>query len=520
MRSLLEEKEIELQRFKDQMEKLTINGQLMSLGNILAYAAAQHGATIALETQTQNISYTSLYHRACMFSALLKEKGIKEGDAVLVWLENSIEFYIAYFGVLQIGAIVAPLNVYLTEHELTHIVHDASAKLVVTSKDFCERLKESHNTVPIMLIEETINLDSPITMEHCEVVQKDPHALTLLLYTSGTTGLPKGVMISSSNALNNACQAIARIRFAQCRVLCVLPLFHSFTQNACVWTPLIYGCTVILVRKIDRRLLLEGLEKKPDIFLGVPALYGLLCLMKTAPIENISLFVCGADALPDRIRSSFALVYNRKIANGYGMTESSPFISVDLEDITEPTNCVGRPCVHLEIEIRDEQGTVLPQGSIGQLWVKGPNIMLGYYNAQAQTDEVLKDGWLNTGDLAYINKHEKIVISGREKDIIKNKGLMIYPQEIENVIQSHADVLRVGVIGKPDEAGEVPIAIVQIRVDNPAIETELLKMCKERLAPYKVPKSFIIIRHDPPLTATGKMNKKALKKQYLQDEKL
>lgn len=520
MRSLLEEKEIELQRFQDQMKKLTINGQLMSLGNILAYAAAQHGSTIALETQSQNISYTSLYQRACMFSALLKEKGIKEGDAVLVWLENSIEFYIAYFGVLQIGAIVAPLNVYLTEHELTHIVHDANAQLVVTSKDFCDRLKESHNTVAVMLIEDTINLDAPITMEHCEVVQKDPDALTLLLYTSGTTGLPKGVMISSSNALNNACQAIARIRFAQCRVLCVLPLFHSFTQNACVWTPLIYGCTVILVRKIDRRLILEGLAKKPDIFLGVPALYGLLCLMKTAPIENIQLFICGADALPDRIRSSFALVYNRKIANGYGMTESSPFISVDLEDTTEPTNCVGRPCVHLDVQIRDEQGHVLPQGSVGQLWVKGPNIMLGYYNAPEQTNDVLKDGWLNTGDLAYINKHEKIVISGREKDIIKNKGLMIYPQEIENVILGHADVLRVGVIGKPDEAGEVPIAIVQIRADNPEIESQLLKLCKERLAPYKVPKGFIIIRHDPPLTATGKMNKKALKKEYLKDEKI
>jgi long-chain acyl-CoA synthetase len=274
------------------------------------------------------------------------------------------------------------------------------------------------------------------------------------------------------------------------------------------------------VRKIDRRLILEGLAKKPDIFLGVPALYGLLCLMKTAPIENIRLFVCGADALPDRIRSSFALVYNRKIANGYGMTESSPFISVDLEDITEPTNCVGRPCVNLDVQIRDEQGTVLPQGSVGQLWVKGPNIMLGYYNAQEQTNEVLKNGWLNTGDLAYINKHEKIVISGREKDIIKNKGLMIYPQEIENVILGHADVLRVGVIGKPDEAGEVPIAIVQIRADNPVIESQLLKLCKERLAPYKVPKGFIIIRHDPPLTATGKMNKKALKKEYLKDEKI
>lgn len=519
MTSLLEKKRLELNRFEQQMSKITKNGKLMSLGHLLAYAAEHHGTHIALETQTHHISYESLYKRACMFSLLLKEKGIKEGDAVLVWLENSIEFYIAYFGVLQIGAIVAPLNVYLTEHELTHIIHDADAKLVVTAQEFCTRLKEGSNQVPIMLIEDTINLDGPITMEQFEIAEKDPDALTLLLYTSGTTGLPKGVMISSSNALNNACQAIARMDVPQCRVLCVLPLFHSFTQNACVWTPLLYGCTIILVRKIDRHLILAGLAKKPDIFLGVPALYGLLCLMKTAPIENIRMFICGADALPDRIRSSFALIYNRKIANGYGMTESSPFIAVDLDDVTEPTSCVGRPCVHLDVEIRDGEGKPVADGVVGQLWARGPNIMLGYYKAPEQTSKVLKDGWLDTGDLAYINKHGKIVISGREKDIIKNKGLMIYPQEIENVILGHPDVLRAAAIGKPDEAGEVPIVIVQIRTENPEIEAQLLRLCKERLAPYKVPRKFIIIRHDPPLTATGKINKKQLIKQYVEDVK-
>lgn len=511
MRQNLNVSAYELARFNTYLQKVSINGSLMSLGHLLEWSAQQYQDDIALETQDHQISYNSLFYRACMFSHLLKEKGIEQGDKVLVWVENSIEFYIAYFGALQIGAIVAPLNVYLTEHELTHIINDSQAKLVVSAKSFSDRLTQAHNHASVIFIEDTINLDSPATMTSFSIAQKDPDELALLLYTSGTTGLPKGVMLSSTNALTNSCQALARIEFPRCRILCVLPLFHSFTQNTCVWTPLLYGCTIILVPKIERRYILAGLEKKPDIFLGVPALYGLLCMMKNAPLEGVSYFICGADALPDKIRGLFALIYNRKIANGYGLSESAPFIAVDLDDVTEPTSCVGKPCAHMEIEIRDGQGNVLDDGVVGELWVRGPNIMLGYYNAPEQTERVLQNGWLATGDLAYINHHGKIVIAGREKDLIKHKGFNIYPQEIENVLMSHPDVLRAGVIGKPDEAGEVPIAVVQTRVESSTIKEELIRLCKERLASYKIPREFIIMRNDPPLTTTGKINKKQLK---------
>ncbi len=518
MKKMLPAERAERKRFTSWIEKLSFDGKLMSLGHLLEWAAKRYGGDIAIESLDHKISYDTLYQRACMFGQQLKDQGIKPGDAVLVWLENSIEFYIAYFGVLQIGGIVAPLNVYLTEAELEHIIKDANAQLMVTTNSFMERLDQAQSKVPLLLVEEVIDLDGPVTMQECAIPDKDPDELTLLLYTSGTTGLPKGVMISSSNALTNACQGIARQDFPHCRVLCVLPLFHSFAQYACVWTPLLYGCTVIVVPKVDRRLILKGLAKRPSVFLGVPALYGLLCLMKNAPIGNIELFICGGDALPDKIRSAFALIYNRKIVNGYGLTETSPLISVDLDDMTEFTSCVGRPCVEIDLQIRDEKGTVLPHGAIGQLWVKGPNVMLGYYNAPERTAEVLKDGWFDTGDLAYINERGKIVISGREKDLIIHKGFNIYPQEIENVILTHPDVMRAAVLGKPDAAGEVPIAVVQVRAENPKIEAELLKKCKERLAAYKVPRQWIMMRKDPPLTATGKINKKALKKQLFNDD--
>lgn len=509
----------ERMRFEGLMQSIKKNGKLMTLGHLLEWASLRYGRHTAIICEGQEITYTDLFKRACMFAERLKAQGVQPGDRVLVWMENSIELYIAYFAVLQIGAVVALLNVYLTEHELKHIVQDAQAKVIVTEKLFLDRLQGLSDTIVVLLKEDAISLVEPIVVGDCKVYDKPADELTVLLYTSGTTGLPKGVMLSSTNALTNAMQGIARQEFKQCKVLCVLPLFHTFAQNTCIWTSLLYGCTVIVVKKVERRYILEALEKKPQIFFGVPALFGLLCLMKNAPISEIELFIAGGDALPDRIRSAFSLIYNRKICNGYGLTETSPVISIDFDDMTEPTNCAGTPCVDEQVEIRDSEGNQVRRGAVGQLWVKGPNVMLGYYNAPEATEKVMKDGWFDTGDLAYINRRGKIVISGREKDLIKNKGFNIYPQEIENVLQSHPDVLRAAVIGKEDPAGEVPIAVVQVRADNPNIVEELKKRCREQLAAYKNPKEFIIVKSDPPLTATGKINKKALKQKLYADEK-
>lgn len=501
----------ERERFNRLMNSIKKNGTLMTLGHLLEWASFRYGRQIAIICQEQEISYVDLFKRACMFAERLKAQGVQPGDRVLVWVENSIELYIAYFGVLQTGAVVALLNVYLTEYELEHIVQDAQAKVIVTEKSFSNRLQTVADKASILFKEDVISLTEPISVGDCKVFDKPADDLTVLLYTSGTTGLPKGVMLSSTNALTNAMQGIARQQFKQCRVLCVLPLFHTFAQNTCIWTALLYGCTVIVVPKVERRQILQALEKKPAVFFGVPALFGLLCLMKNAPLGEIELFIAGGDALPDRIRAAFSLIYNRKICNGYGLTETSPVISIDFDDVTEPTNCTGRPCVDIQIEIRDASGSILDQGKVGQLWVKGPNVMLGYYNAPEATAKVMRDGWFDTGDLAYINKRGKIVISGREKDLIKNKGFNIYPQEIENVLLSHPDVLRAAVIGKEDPAGEVPVAVVQIRAENPHIVEELKKRCREQLAAYKNPKEYIIVKTDLPLTATGKVNKKALK---------
>ena len=486
------------------------------LGSILQYAAKLHAKEVALICQDTSMTYRELYYHACQVSILLKERGIKPQDRVLLLMENSIAFYVAYFGILQIGAVVVPLNTFLHEKELVHIIADAKPTFFICSSRRKDKLREFTADLPPTIDEQELKLDAqvPEQLPSFEVTKLSFDSMVALLYTSGTTGFPKGVMLSSRNILTNVIQVIARFgMIRQERILAVLPLFHSLAQNVCVWCSIMMGCTVIIVPKIDRRALLTGLAHKPTVFIGVPALFGVLCLLKTAPLETISYFVSGGDALPDKIRAAFSLVYRRRICSGYGTTEASPVVSVDMEDVTEPTSCTGKPVVDLQCEIKDEDWHALPANTIGQLWLKGDTIMLGYYNAPEINKECFKDGWFATGDLAYFDDNHKLVITGRIKDLIVNKGIKIYPQEVENVILLSPHVQAVGVIGQDDpDVGQFPVAYVTVKQMQPGIENSLKNLCMQHLALYKVPKQFICSTQLLATTATGKVDKKALRK--------
>jgi long-chain acyl-CoA synthetase len=444
----------------------------------------------------------------------LENAGVKPRDRVLVLFENSIEFYVAYFGAWQMGAIIAPLNTFLHEKEIHHIINDTKPKAILLESKFAESYKE----VPLHFTEEDMLAEEDIEDEHTDypVYSLDPEELAILLYTSGTTGFPKGVMLSSKNIITSLIQGIARFHInTDERVLAVLPLFHAFAECSSVWGPMFSGATTIVVPKISREEILKGLGHKPTIFLGVPALFGLMCLIKTAPLGSVKYFLSGGDALPDKIRAAFELVYGRKLCNGYGLTETSPVISAINTDMLLPANCVGRPFIGLSTSVRDEEGKEVPRGTIGVLWVKGDNVMLGYYQSPEQTEKVLKDGWLNTGDFARIDEQGRIYIHGRQKDLIINKGFNIYPQEIENLLLTNPAVIAAAIIGKPEpDVGEIPIAFITLREKGAATEEELRALCSQNLASYKIPKQFIILEKMP-VTATGKINKKELKAQYL-----
>ena len=451
------------------------NDRIINLGQLLDHAAKQFPDNVALIADQQAMTYKELFYRASLFSRKLKEEGIKPRDRVLLFFENSFEFFIGYYGIVQTGAVVAPLNIFLKERELAHIITDAQPTLLVASTVLLKKLQEDHidAKVPI-LTEHDMDLLSPFNMDACRPVEAflDPQEMAVLLYTSGTTGLPKGVMLSAKNILTNCIQTISRLGMVKDeRVFGVLPFFHSFAQFTCVWAPFLMGCAVIIVHKIERRYILEGLTHKPTIFVGVPALFGLMCLMRNADVSSVNYFASGGDAMPDKIRAGFEMIFQRKIGAGYGLSETSPVLTADLDDTTEPTNNVGRPLLGVDIAIRDEAGGDLADGLIGEIWVKGDNVMLGYYNEPQKTAEVIKNGWLDTGDLGYIAPNGKLVVTGRLKDIIVNKGFKIYPQEMENVILMYPNVIQVGVIGELDETvGRLLLPMSRSEAHEPGIE--------------------------------------------------
>jgi long-chain acyl-CoA synthetase len=320
--------------------------------------------------------------------------------------------------------------------------------------------------------------------------------------------MPKGVMLSSRNILTNIMQGASRMQLnADDRAYMPLPLFHSFAQNTVVWGVFFFGLSAIIIPKLERRYLLQGFAHKPTIVFAVPALYALFCMIRNFPYESVRYFVSGGDALPDKIRSIFAVLFGRMICNGYGLTETCPMIAAQVEEGYVGTDVVGAPLYGINCSIRSTDGT-----PVGVLWVKGDNVMMGYYNAPQATAECLHDGWFNTGDLAYQDKEGRLHIVGREKDLIISKGFNIYPQEIENVLLSHPAVQQAAVVGIADENGELPIAWVVVKSADQD-EKSLKKWCSEHIAPYKVPHKFIICE-SLPLTSLGKINKKALKAEY------
>ncbi len=506
----------EIAQFNDLRRSITSDGNELYVGRLLQRAAQLFPDRVALIHQDIQLTYQELYLRACRTSALLQERGVKVADRVVLCCENSLEFYVAYYGIWQIGAVVVPLNTFLRHAELAHILADANPVCVVTSAEFKPLFESAGVTLPPVLMTDELPMRATVDRSWDQNIhhELDRNQMAALLYTSGTTGMPKGVMLSSRAIMANIMQSIIRLDFSQQeRVFGVLPLFHAFAQFACVWAPLFVGACVILVSKIERRFIIAGFEHKPTIVLGVPALFGLFCLMKTVPFDSVKYCISGGDALSDKIRAYFGLLYRRRIASGYGLTETCPVLSFTIEDEAMSTGTVGYLLAGIASSVRNEQAVEVPYGSIGELWVKCENLMLGYYNDVQATNKVIQDGWFNTGDLVYFDEKGRLVISGRTKDLLIHKGFNIYPQEVENVIMSHPNVLNVGVVGKQDhDVGDIPIAYVQLRSADQKCAQQLKQLCQEHLAAYKIPKIFVCDTNPLPTTATGKVDKKQLRK--------
>lgn len=488
----------------------------MFAGCLLQRAAQCFPNKIALICKDVTITFQQLYNRSLRISNQLRQLGVQPRDKVCLLFENSLAYYQAYFGIWQIGALIVPLNTFLTEKELGHIMTDCKPTAIIMSPEFAKKFDSSFfGGIHVVILSEDEQNHDTTAQQTFTIPDFDPDEIAALLYTSGTTGFPKGVMLSSRNILTNVAQIITTVNVSgnDC-LLGVLPLFHSFAQNVSIWTTMVLGATTIVLPKIERKWIIDGFKHKPTVVIAVPALYGLLCMLRNLDLSSVRYFVSGGDALSDKIRSLFEMVYQRKLCNGYGLTETAPFIAADLDDTLKATNTVGRPAYGLSCSLRDEQGNPVTDDQVGVLWVKGDNIMLGYYNAPEATNDILKDGWLNTGDFAQFDTEGRLVIVGRYKDLIIHKGFNVYPQEIENVLMSFPGMMSAAVVGFPDEqTGEIPVAYIVIKDATSQTEQQLKALCMNNLAAYKVPRHFIVLEALP-MTPLGKIDKKRLRSEY------
>jgi len=505
----------------------------MNLRELVKSQAEKYKDKVFLYWKDTTVSYTQLDALSNQVANFLYDLGIRKGDKVSVYLPNMPEYVYLYLGIPKIGAVTGPVNAMFKPREVKFVVGHSEAKTIVTIPKFMPVVNQIKGELPnlkhIIIIgestEDTLNFselmekastDDPPEVEIDE--KEDPAAI---LYTSGTTGFPKGVLQTHFNIRRNAemikdfMQAKEHYRF-----MLILPLFHCNAQIVTIMAPLIIGASSILTPGFSAQTHWDTVAKyKASTFSCVPTILSILLRM---PHENLDLsslefVVCGAAPLPVEVFRAFEDTFKCKVVEGYGLTEGTCASSVNpLPTETEDRRKIGSIGIPLpgnEMKIVDSQGNDLPPNSKGEIVIQGDNIMKEYFKNPEANAETLKDGWLYTGDIGHMDEDGFFYITDRKKDMIIRGGENIYPREIEEVIYSHPAVTLGTVIGVRDKIyGELPKAFVVLKEGESVTEEEMIEYCKKHLADFKVPK-YVEFRDDLPKTPTGKIMKQPLREE-------
>jgi long-chain acyl-CoA synthetase len=412
-------------------------------------------------------------------------------------LPNNPDFVTWFFAVLWSGHAALPLPTTVPPAGLAPLLADAGVETIISTQRMApvlDALRSLHPPLKNVHYVETAVSDRSLA----EPQPKGEAAV--LLYTSGTTGVPKGVLLSDKNLLSNAEDArIAGRMQPEERLLGVLPFYHAYGLTVTMLLPIVYGGTCVTCETLNPAKWLELIEKlKVSVLVFTPSLYGaLLRARMPARADSLRLCISGGEPLSAAVAAEFERRFGRKIFPGYGATEAAPVISMNRESAWK-AGTVGQPLPSVQCEIRDEAGQKLGPSDIGELWVKGPNVMLGYHNRAEETSQRLRKGWYCTGDLASLDENHFLTLAGRKDDLIKHHGEKVYPSEVEPVLETVEGVEQAVVVGLRDqEAGEVPVAFVLPRPEAIVAEAQLRAACRERLAAYQIPRRFVI-SHDLP----------------------
>jgi long-chain acyl-CoA synthetase len=547
-----------LKLYPDQIAK-NVYYRADTLPQLLKYAANEYPKHKAIHFMGKEMTFKTLYKKTLQFAAYLQHLGVKKGDRVAVMLPNIPQTVISFYAILQAGAIAVPVNPLYQEREIEFIMKDSGAKVIITLDMLYNRVErvmkqtdlehiivtsikdylpfpknivypfiqaKEQGKPPTITSSNSTHLYTQTLKSKESVLKEVPinfeEDIAILQYTGGTTGFPKGVILTHQNLVANTSmcrQWLYKMEKGKEKMLAVMPLFHVYGLMTVLVLSVMEVYKMILVPKFDASGLLKTIHKqKPTVFPGAPTIY--IGLMNHPDISQYDLSsikgaISGSAPLPVEVIEKFEEKTGGKIVEGYGLTETSPVTHVNfLWDNEIVKGSIGVPWPGTDAAIFSlESGEILPVGEVGELAIKGPQVMKGYWNNDEETNKVLKDGWLLTGDIAYMDEKGYFYIVDRKKDIIIAGGFNIYPREIEEVLYEHPAVMEASVVGVKDPyRGETVKAFIVLREGMTVTEEELNQFMRRKLASFKVPRIYEF-REELPKTAVGKVLRRQLKKE-------
>jgi len=496
----------------------------MNITTAFADVAASAGAKTALFWGDREITYGELREQSRAVALRLRDGfGVRPGDRVGVWLKNCPEFVAVLFGVLEAGAVFVPINNFLKPAEVGFILGDAGVDVLVTEAELAPHfpaLAELRPGLRLLRVEDPAEPAGPGSDADLPGTARLEGDLAVLIYTSGTTGRPKGAMLSHGNLLHNveSCRLILQIVPFD-RFVVMLPMFHSYMLTVGLLLPLLVGGSILLIKSLHpvRNLLAEIISRKASILPAIPQFYRSLVAAPGVVQFPLRLCVSGAAPLPVQILKEFEAKFQIPLIEGYGLSEASPVVTKNPLDGTRKPGSIGQPVPNVEVSIQDEEGNLLGPDEIGELCVRGGNVMLGYWNQPDETARVMRHGWLLTGDIGRRDIEGFYYITDRKKDMLLVNGINVYPREIEEILYQFPGVKEAAVIGKPDaRRGEQPVAFVSPADGVSLDETTLLQFVREHLADYKTPRHVVFLPALP-RNATGKVLKTALRQMEIEE---
>ena len=423
----------------------------MNLTRAFLDSAARHGSKTAVFWGAEELTYDTLQGRAAGVAAhLIEQEKIQPGDRVALWMKNCPEFIPAWFGIILAGGVVVPVNNFLKPDEIAFILRDAAVRVVIHDESLREGAEKLATLLPGLRQLRAEEFTSPVSLSSLPGEHRTLSDLAVLVYTSGTTGHPKGAMLSHGNLLANvaSCRIILAAQEHD-RFVVLLPMFHSFMMTVGMLLPLLVGGSMLLIKSVSppKNVIMEILQRRATILPAVPQFFRALAHGEAPPDFPLRLCISGGAPLPAEILKEFNQRIPVPLIEGYGLSETSPVVTLNPIDGSGKPGSIGLPISNVEVSVQSEDGKILGPGETGEICVRGANVMQGYWNQPDETAKALRDGWLLTGDIGHGDADGYFFITDRKKDMLLVNGINVYPREIEEILYQFPGVKEAAVIG-------------------------------------------------------------------------